>query len=160
MRYAFGIGAILFFAPCTAAFSAPTSQENSELAQEVERLDSQLFGAYNRCDLAAYGQWFSSDVEFYHDDGGVTVGRDIILENTRRYICGKVERVLVPGSLKVYPIKDYGALEEGEHTFRSLAQGQGGGIAKFVIVWKHIGDAWQATRVMSYGHMLDPKATQ
>lgn len=141
-----------------ASGSARASEADPDLVKTVTDLDRQAFDAYNRCDLAAFGKWFAPDVEFFHDDGGATVGRDIVVENTRKYICGKVQRVLTPGSLKVYPIKGYGAIEEGLHGFRSIAEGQGGGIAKFLIIWKRTGDDWQITKVVSYGHMPGPDA--
>jgi hypothetical protein len=37
----------------------------------------------------------------------------------RKNICGKVTRELVKGSIEVYPIKDYGAVEIGLHKFHN-----------------------------------------
>jgi len=74
-------------------------------------------------------------VAFFHDTGGATFDRQTVLGNTRKYICGKVRRELIPATLRVYPIKNYGAIEEGEHRFCELATGRCEGIAKFVIVW-------------------------
>ncbi|HEU0096852.1 MAG TPA: hypothetical protein VFQ52_10380, partial [Rhizomicrobium sp.] len=75
-----------------------------------------------------------------------------VLANTQKYICGKVKRELLPATLHIYPIKDYGAIEEGEHRFCELASGRCEGIAKFMIVWARRGDAWRITNVLSYGH--------
>jgi len=147
------VAGLLLLAPVAASAA---SDADPVLTAEVAALDEKLFGAYNRCDLDAFARLFSSDVEFYHDEGGLTIGRDIVVENTRKYICGKVERVLIPGTLKVYPIKGFGAIEEGQHTFKSIAAGEGGGIAKFVMIWKKTGDQWQVTRVLSYGHVPGP----
>jgi len=60
----------------------------------------------------------------------------------------------------VYPIKDYGAIEEGEHRFCELASGQCEGIAKFVIVWARRGEDWRITNVLSYGHRALSAAEQ
>jgi hypothetical protein len=40
-----------------------------------------------------------------------------MLANTRRYACGHYIRQLVPGSLRVDPVKDFGAIAQGEHRF-------------------------------------------
>jgi len=119
-------------------------------------LDQRLFDAYNRCDLEAFGALFVADVEFYHDQSGVMSSRDEVVESTRRYICGKVRRELVPGSLKAHPIRDYGLLVLGEHRFCELA-GQGcQGIAEFAMLWQQQGEQWRVTRVLSYGHRQAP----
>jgi hypothetical protein len=91
-------------------------------------------------------------VEFYYDRGGATFDRKTVLANTRKYICGKVRRELLPDSLRVYPIKDYGAVAEGEHRFCQTATGNCEGAAKFLMIWKHAGSRWQMTRLVSYGH--------
>ena len=49
-------------------------------------------------------------------------------------------------------LKDFGAIEEGEHRFCEISTGKCEGIAKFVIVWQHKDGNWQITRVLSYGH--------
>lgn len=115
-------------------------------------LDGKVFGAYNRCDLASFGSYFSPRVEFYHDQGGATFDRATVIANTKKYICGKVHRELIASSLRVYPIKNFGAIEEGEHRFCEVTSGSCEGIAKFVIVWKLAAGTWQITRVLSYGH--------
>lgn len=126
-----------------AALLAGTPIVPTPLAEQVAALDTQVFAAYNRCDLATFRRYFIP---------GVAFDRDTVVANTRRYICGKVRRELLPASLHVYPIKDYGAIEEGEHRFCELATGRCDGIAKFVIVWARRGVRWRITDVLSYGH--------
>lgn len=122
------------------------------LTRTITGLDDQVFDAYNRCDLETFAGYFSPTVEFYHDSGGATFDRDTVVSNTRKYICHKVRRERVPGTLKVYPIKNFGAIEEGEHRFCEVATGKCEGSAKFVMVWQHNDGQWQMTRVLSYGH--------
>ena len=55
------------------------------------------------------GTFFIDDVEFYHDQGGVTLGKQNLTESLKKNICGKVRRALVPGTLEV-PIHGYGAV--------------------------------------------------
>ena len=121
------------------------------LTETITAQDKRVFDAYNACDLDTFAAAFTPDVEFYHDEGGVTWDRQSVVDSTRKYICGKVRRELIPGSLRVYPIKDYGAIEEGEHRFCQKDEGCAG-VAKFVMVWKREGESWVLTRVLSYGH--------
>jgi uncharacterized protein (TIGR02246 family) len=123
-----------------------------ELKERVARLDRTLFEAYNKCDLDKFAELFAPDVEFYHDKGGVTRTRQEVVDNTRKYICGKVRRELIAGTLEAYPVKDYGAIATGEHRFCEIATGKCEGIAKFVLVWRNDAGAWTLTRVLSFGH--------
>ncbi|HEU0153441.1 MAG TPA: nuclear transport factor 2 family protein [Arenimonas sp.] len=119
-------------------------------------LDAAVFDAFNRCSdsaqLEKHASYFDPDVEFYHDNGGVTWHRDEMLANTRAHVCGNFRRELVPGTLRVYPIKDFGAIAQGSHRFCPFATGICEGEADFTMVWRHRDGAWQLTRVLSYGH--------
>ena len=140
---------------CASAARAPSGTESivdRELLERIARLDRTLFDAYNRCDLDKFAELFAPDVEFYHDKGGVTRTRQEVVDNTRKYICGKVRRELVAGTLEAYPVKDYGAIATGEHRFCEVATGKCEGVAKFVLVWRNDAGAWTLTRVLSFGH--------
>lgn len=91
------------------------SQEEFEKAGAA--LDAAFFDSYNRCDLAKFATFLADDLEFYHDQGGVTLGREKVTESVKQNICGKVTRQLVPGSLQIYPMKGYGLIEVGVHRF-------------------------------------------
>lgn len=133
------------------------------LLETVAGLDEATFASFNQCQdpaqLRKHAGYFASDVEFYHDTGGVTWSREAMLANTAKHVCGKIRRELVAGSLAVYPIKDFGAIEQGVHRFCQLDTGRCEGMADFVIVWRQRDDQWQATRVLSYGHRPAPVAT-
>jgi hypothetical protein len=119
----------------------------------VAALDTQLFNAYNHCDLKALGSMVSDDLEFYHDKTGLAVGRATFVDSIQKYICGKVERTLVPGTLEVHPLAGYGAVEIGTHRFHHPGMGEAdAGEAKFVMLWRNKGGAWTLTRVISYDH--------
>ncbi|MGH8248717.1 MAG: DUF4440 domain-containing protein [Gammaproteobacteria bacterium] len=66
-------------------------------------LDSSLFDAYNGCALEKLGSFFSDDIEFYHDKGGLTESRKNVIETIKTNACGRVRRELVAGTLAVYP---------------------------------------------------------
>jgi hypothetical protein len=126
------------------------------LFEELATLDAEVFGAFNSCalpgQLQKHAEYFSEDVEFYHDTGGVTWSRKEMLANTEKYVCGNFRRELVAGSLRVYPIKDYGAIARGVHRFCQFESAACEGAAEFVIVWRREGSTWRITRVLSYGH--------
>ena len=64
-----------------------------------------------------------------------------------------ITRTLVEGTLEIYPIKDYGAIELGVHRFCHTENGKEEcGSFKFVHVWRKSGDTWRVSRVISYGH--------
>jgi len=136
---------------------SPTETAPARLDREMAALDTEVFDAYNRCDLDTFAAFFAPDVEFYHDEGGVTWTRQAVVDATRKNICGKVRRELVSGTLHVSPVKDYGAIVAGEHRFCELsAGGKCEGLANFVTVWRHTGDSWVMTRVLSFGHRPSP----
>ena len=144
-------------APLAIAADTPADGQASEpLFTEIAALDAKAFDAFNHCAepgrLDEHAGYFSPDVEFYHDTGGVTRTRDQMIANTGKYVCGKFTRQLIPGSLKVYPVKDFGAISQGVHRFCQLDSGKCEGLADFVIVWRQQQSQWQITRVLSYGH--------
>src|SRR5438034_6761780 len=107
----------LLAVPIVRVDAQSTQSTTDELFRTIASLDGALFDSYNRCDLEKFGTFFVDDVEFYHDQGGVTLGRQSLTESVKTNICGKVHRELVPGTLQVYPMNGYGAIEMGVHRF-------------------------------------------
>jgi hypothetical protein len=136
---------------------SPASEPN--LTQTVTALDGELFTAYNECNVSKLSSLVATDLEFYHDQTGLSVGRARFLEDIQKYICGKVQRELVPGTLEVHPLKGYGAVEIGTHRFHHPGHDdtEALGEAKFVMLWQNNGGHWQLTRVISYDHEALPK---
>ena len=136
------------------AQSPPKPATPDELFRTIASLDGALFDAFNRCDLDKFGTFFIDDVEFYHDQGGVTLGRQSLTESVKTNICGKVRRELVPGTLQVYPMHGYGAIEMGVHRFHhpKAEATEPVGEARFVHLWQNKDGAWKITRVLSYDH--------
>jgi len=138
----------------------PQSQEaHDELLKTISSLDAQLFDAYNHCDLEKLATYFTEDLEFYHDQSGLSRTRKTMIDDIRKYVCGKARRDLVPGTLEVYPLKNFGAVEIGAHRFcdpnkfKTCGE-KDSGIAKFVMLWQHQeGGAWKITRVISFDHV-------
>ena len=152
---------LLFILPLLAFSSAsvkaqavPSPAAKDPLFQTISSLDTALFDAVNRCDLEKLGTFMTDDLEFYHDKTGLAVGKQDFLEKTKKNLCGKVTRALVPGSMEVYPLNGYGAVEIGVHRFHhpghedTMSVGE----AKFIHVWQHKDGAWKISRVISYDH--------
>ena len=142
-----------FFGMLLLATVARGQQAPDELFQTMSRLDRQLFDAYNQCDLKTFRSLLADDIEFYHDKTGLMVGGDKVTEAIKQNICGKVSRELVPGTLEVYPIANYGAVEIGVHRFHHPGNNDDDvGEAKFINLWQNKDGAWKVTRVLSIDH--------
>jgi ketosteroid isomerase-like protein len=131
----------------------------AELTRTITSLDSALFDSYNRCDLEKFATFWSDDVEFYHDQSGLMVGAQNLTEAIRKNICGKVRRDLVPGTLEVYVMHGYGAMEMGVHRFHHPGRDdvEPVGEAKFIQLWQNTNGRWRVTRVVSYDHHPLPR---
>lgn len=142
-----------------AQVHAQTAPAPDTLFQTIQSLDTQLFDAYNHCDLEKFGSFLADDLEFYHDKTGLSRGRPALVEGIKNNICGKVTRELVPGTLEVYPIADYGAVEIGVHRFHHPGQetADSVGEAKFIHLWRKKDGAWKVTRVISFDHQAVKK---
>lgn len=110
--------------------------------------------AYNAHDVDGLMAIFAPELEFYHDTGGkldyaqVRTGFANVFANNR-----DIRRELVEGSLEVYPIKDFGAIELGTHRFCHTEDGKPDcGTFRFLQIWRLQDGQWQVTRVVSYGH--------
>ena len=124
--------------------------QSKELYNVIAHMDSVYFNAYNSCDMEAQARIYADSIEFYHDKGGLTTSKQALLDAIKKNICGKVTRELVPGSIEVYPIAGFGAVEIGLHIFINHAEGDSRSKPdKFIVVWKRKGDQWQITRVIS-----------
>jgi hypothetical protein len=146
------------FLPLLLVFSnmpadAQSNPQPGPLLEKIQSLDTKLFDAYNHCDLTTLGAMVSDDLEFYHDQTGLSVGKGPLLAAIKQNICGKVQRALLPDTLEVYPLKGYGAVEIGIHRFHHIGHPEEGvGDAKFVTLWQNKDGAWKVTRVISYNH--------
>jgi uncharacterized protein DUF4440 len=152
---------LAFFALCAGLLASANANAqlpaSDPLYQTVAGLDTAIFDAYNHCDLVKMGSMVADDLEFYHDQTGLSVGRQSLIDGVKNNICGKVQRELVAGSLEVYPLKGYGAVEIGVHRFRHPADVNNVGDAKFVQLWQLKDGGWKLTRVISFDHNSMPK---
>jgi len=124
------------------------------LYKTIVHRDSVMFDAFNTHDLPTMQATFAENLEFFHDKGGLgnyaaTIDgfRNIFKQNP------DLRRELVKGSLEIYPLPGYGAVEMGEHRFTHHENGKEiSAVFKFVQVWQWKDSAWKITRVVSVGH--------
>ena len=127
----------------------PYKPESKELYDSIVHMDSAWEDAYNNCKLDVQEQLISDDLEFYHDGGGLMTSKKALIEALKNNICGKVTRVLLKGSIEVYPIKNYGAVEMGYHAFYNKKENSTSRYARFIHIWRHENGQWKITRVVS-----------
>jgi hypothetical protein len=124
--------------------------EDTMLYDVIVKMDSIYFTAYNNCDMETQAKLYDEDLEFYHDKGGLSTSKKEILESLEKNICGKVTRELVEGSIEVYPIAGFGAVEIGMHKFHNNQEPDAiSNPSKFITIWKQVGESWKISRVIS-----------
>jgi hypothetical protein len=142
--------------PISLVAQSTERQIAGPLYDELARMDSLLFHtAFVSCNPDSFQAFFTEDVEFYHDRAGASFGEDV---RTLRG-CPRdqgVRRVLIEGSLEVYPMNGYGAIQMGEHRFVE-AGAETSTIAKFVHLWRHEDGRWRIARVLSFEHKSETR---
>ena len=136
---------------CQEKKVAPTS---IALYMEIANADSAVFDAFNKKDMQQFESYFSKDVEWFQDNGGL-LNYETVFTNFKTMFANenKLTRQLVKGTLEVHPIKNYGAIEIGTHQFKHTENGKEEiGTFKFLMVWKKSEKGWQISRVISYDH--------
>lgn len=158
--------AAIFAAP--EVNSGPTAgpKQTQELYDEIAAMDQKLFAAvFDTCDIATLATLVTDDFEFFHDKDGLssTSGAQFVkaIEGTcARQKTGedyRARRELVAGSMQVYPLNNYGAIEIGRHRFYQLLPGKPEKLvedSQFTQVWKKDETGWKLARVLSYDHRL------
>jgi ketosteroid isomerase-like protein len=130
--------------------------QNTKLYNEINQMDSLMFDAFNKQDVNKLMSFFSPSLEFYHDKGGLSnfaVTKTNFAKLFKNNVNNGLNRQLVKGSMEVYPIANYGAVQVCSHKFCHVENGKEDcGVFKNVMVWKKIGTQWKVTRVISYDH--------
>jgi ketosteroid isomerase-like protein len=139
--------------PPTAA-PAPKSLPKDGLYQTIARLDTEMFAAFNAHDMNKLMAYFADNLEFYHDKGGLGNFAQTREGFARLFAQSPdITRTLVPGTLEVYPVKEYGAMHIATQRFCHMENGRNDcGNSKFVMVWQQQAGTWRITRVVSYDH--------
>ena len=150
---------LLTFAIFTSALAQSQNERKvattqTALFNKVANLDSSLFAAYNSKNLNLMKTYFTKDLEWYQDNGGL-IDFEKVFSNfqsifNRDY---DLKRNLIKESLEVHPIEGYGAIEIGKHQFKHIENGKLEiGTFKFLMIWKNDNGNWKISRVISYDH--------
>ena len=156
---------VMALGPVAVAQRAGPAQTQQQF-DEIAAADQALFSAFfDRCDIETLSKMVTDDFEMFHDKNGYMTksGKEFIdgIKGTcARQKTGedyRARRELVPGTLKVYPLNNYGAVEIGVHRFYQLLPGKPEKlveISQFTHVWKKEESGWKLSRVLSYDHRL------
>lgn len=145
-------------------------EENKILTATILHADSLFWKTYNECNIDENARYFTDDISFYHDKGGVTKGYEALKEAMKNNICGnanqKIRREPVAGTVNVFPMRNggkiYGAIISGEHYFYVSQDGKPEkreGLANFTHLWLLENNAWKMSYVLSYNHRPAPFVT-
>jgi hypothetical protein len=150
-----------------AATPAPPPT-GAALTEAIAAADAAFFGLFfTGCDPQTLAGDITPDFEMYHDKGGVVAdsGPAFVAlyakdcEAKKAPDAWRSRRELVAGTLKVWPVGTWGAIEQGEHVFYER-KGDGPetkvGRALFTQLWQFEDGRWKLARVLSYDHSALP----
>jgi hypothetical protein len=144
----------------------PGAKARAGLYEEILKADAEFFKAFfDTCDIDTVRRYVTDDFEMFHDKGGrvTTSGADFVKAAQDK--CKRQEegvdflstRKLVPETMKVYPLDNYGAVQTGTHRFYAIQKGKPDRLtetSQFTQVWKEENGQWRLARVLSYDHQL------
>lgn len=163
---------IFLFTILLLPFQNTTAQvePSSELYKTIKDMDEILFeNGFNKCIISDMEPLISDDLEFYHDQGGITNSKEKFLLTIKQNICSNQEqkpiRKLMEGSLEVFPLYSkevlYGAIQNGIHEFfikEANREPYLTSTAKFSHLWLKENGTWKLKRVLSYDHKTPNKS--
>ena len=144
----------------------PGAAARPGLAEEIQAADAAFFKAFfDTCDIETVRGYLTDDFEMFHDkDGRVAASGAEFVKATedkcRRQADGTdflSTRRLVPATLRVYPVNNYGAIATGTHEFFAVKAGEPDRLTEtgqFTIVWKEEDGRWKLARALSFDHVL------
>ena len=136
------------------------------LYEEILKADAEFFRAFfDTCDVETVRRYIADDFEMFHDKGGrVSTSGEAFVKTTQEKCQRQAEgtdflstRKLVPETMKVYAINNYGAIASGTHRFYAVNKGEPDRLTEtglFTTVWKEEGGQWKLARALSYDHQL------
>ena len=136
------------------------------LYEEILKADADFFRAFfDTCDVETVRRYIADDFEMFHDKGGrVSTSGEAFVKTTQEKCQRQAEgtdflstRKLVPETMKVYAINNYGAIASGTHRFYAVKKGEPDRLTEtglFTTVWKEENGQWKLARALSYDHQL------
>ena len=136
------------------------------LDEEIFKVDAEFFRAFfDTCDVEAVRRYIADDFEMFHDKSGLVSSSGAEFVKVTRDKCKRQAegtdflsaRKLVPESMKVYALNNYGAVQVGTHRFYAVQKDKPDRLTEtgqFTHVWKEENGQWKLARVLSYDHEL------
>jgi hypothetical protein len=138
--------------------------EGQPLQDAIAKRDAEFFEVFFvGCDPKRVAAMLTSDFEMYHDKEGLVADAAHGFVEQYAKTCKarqkpdawRSRRELVPGTMTIHRLNNYGAIEQGDHVFYER-KGDGPekkvGKARFTQVWKLEDGQWKLARVLSYDH--------
>ena len=155
---------LLYFYCLTMTFNLFSQIDTqSELFKTIKEKDSLLFNiGFNTCNMKQFENLVSDSVEMYHDQSGTILSKSVFMENTKNGLCKmnyKAKRVLVEGSMQVFPMYNkgvlYGAIQSAKHQFYAIEPNKPEYLtseALFTHLWLLENGQWKLGRILSFDH--------
>lgn len=141
---------------------AIAQNQAKDIEIQILKQDSLFWHGYNTCDIKLQSQLISDDIEFYHDKGGVTLGKAAMIASIKNNLCSstfRLRREPIDGTVQIHLLRSvdsiYGALITGEHIFYLKEENKNehlDGRALFANLWLLRNGKWLMSRVLSYDH--------
>ena len=157
-------GALLVvLASCSSSKTAQKHQQGAAyipvdkaLYATIIQQDSTFFAAFNARNLNGLQSYFTDKLEVFQDNTGVRN-----YDETMQAFAGlfKMDYVLnrqpILESIEVFPIKNYGAIETGKHTFCHTENGKYEcATFRFVHIWANKNGQWKIEKIITYDHKM------
>ncbi|TWI83058.1 uncharacterized protein DUF4440 [Lacibacter cauensis] len=135
------------------AQQANQKYQDKELFAFVLKLDSSWFSHFNK-NVDSFSNFVDTSLEFYHDKSGLTFYADNIAAFKRmKTATPDLTRELLPETMEVYVIPNYGIVQIAQHRFCHKENGKMDcGVFKFIHTWKKTDQGWKVTRIISVDH--------
>lgn len=160
--------AIFLFVIFLLPFQKTTAQveTTSILYKTIKDMDRILFeNGFNECIISDMEPLISDDLEFYHDQSGITRSKKDFLLTIEQNVCSNQQqkpiRKLMGNSLEVFPLYNngivYGAIQNGIHEFyikEANKEPYLTSTAKFSHLWIKENATWKLKRVLSFDHKI------
>ncbi len=136
----------------TNSVSNNSRTHNAELYDTISQLDKHLFSAFNHQNLKEFKKYFDVNLEVFQDDKGVRNYEQSMATFTELFqAMPDLKRKLKKGTMEVYPIEGFGAIEMGQHAFIHTEEGENQGkIVHFIHIWKRFHGQWKITKIITY----------
>ena len=126
------------------------------LYETIIKQDSLLFVAFNAKNIDGLKSFFTNKLEVYQDNTGLR-NYDQTIEAFAGLFKEEytLTRTPILQSIEVYPIKNYGAIETGQHTFCHTENNKlECATFKFLHIWEQKDGQWKLSKIITYGHNM------